>query len=123
MKTKVLLAATLIGAAALSAQAGVSFGFSLGLPVPVVVAPAPVVVAPAPVVAVPAPVVVAPAPAVVVGATVCPGPGYIWAPGFWSVNSCGRVWVPGGWRFGGGHGAYYGYGHAGWSHGGYGWHR
>jgi hypothetical protein len=107
MKTKLLLTAALIGAATLSAQAGVHFGFSFGLPVPFV---APVVVAP-PVVAV-SPVVLA-APA-------CPGPGYIWAPGYWSVTGYGRAWVPGCWR--GGYGYGYGYGHAGWGHG-YGWRR
>jgi hypothetical protein len=37
MKTKLLLTAALLGAASLSAQAGVHFGFSFGLPVPVVV--------------------------------------------------------------------------------------
>lgn len=37
MKTKLLLVAALIGAASLSAHAGVRFGFSIGLPLPVVV--------------------------------------------------------------------------------------
>lgn len=108
-----LLVAALIGAATVSAQAGVNVGFSFGLPI---VAPAPVV-AVAPV----APVVAAPvygAPAVVVGA-----PGYVWYPGYWSVGIGGRIWVPGGWR--GGYGHYgYGWGHGGgygWGHGG--WHR
>jgi len=113
MKTKLMLVAALIGAATLSAQAGVHFGFSFGLPLPVaVVAPvAPMVVAP--------PVVVA--PSVVVAAPGCPGPGYIWAPGYWSVTGYGRVWVPGCWR--GGYGHYgYAYGHGGWGRG-YGWRR
>jgi hypothetical protein len=113
MKTKILLMVALLSAASLSAHAGIRFGFSIGLPLPVVVAaPAPVVVAP--------PVVYATAPAVVVGAGACPGPGYVWAPGYWSVNSYGRAWVGGGWRYHAApavyfHGGYgYGYGHGGW---------
>lgn len=83
MKTKILLAAALIGAATLSANAGVRFGFSIGIPAPVVVvAPAPVVIA--------TPVAVAPA---------CPGPGYAWTPGYWSVAGYTRVWVPGCWNY------------------------
>ena len=35
MKTKMLLMAALVGAATVSAHAGVRFGFSLGLPLPV----------------------------------------------------------------------------------------
>jgi WXXGXW repeat (2 copies) len=89
MKTKLLLTAALAGFTTLSAQAGVCFGFSIGVPVvaPVVVA-APV--APVPVVAAPSAVVAAPA---------CPGPGYIWAPGYWSVRGGGRVWVGGCWHY------------------------
>ena len=113
MKTKILLVVALLSAASLSAHAGIRFGFSVGLPLPIIVAaPAPVVVAP--------PVVYATAPAVVVGTPACPAPGYVWAPGYWSVNSYGRVWVGGGWRYhaapaGYFHGGYgYGYGHGGW---------
>ncbi len=115
---KLLAVAGLIGAASLSAHAGIRFGVSIGLPLPAVVvaAPAPVIVA--------APVVVAP-PAVVIGAA-CPGVGYAWAPGYWSVNTYGRAWVPGCWRYhavtvGFGHGYAHGYGY-GYGHG-YGWHR
>jgi hypothetical protein len=82
MKTKMLLVAALIGAASLSARAGVHFGFVFGLPVPV-----PVVTVAAPV---PVPVVEA-VPA-------CPTPGYVWAPGYWSGYGAARVWVGGGWR-------------------------
>lgn len=129
MKLKLLLTAAVIGAATLSANAGIHFGFSIGLPVPVVVA-APVYAAP---VYAPVPVVAAPVYAPVYASTVCPGPGYIWAPGYWSVSTCGRAWNPGCWRYGGygrcGYG--YGYGHGGWGggwgHGGWGrgggWHR
>jgi hypothetical protein len=104
MKTKILLVATLIGLASMSARAGVHFGFSFGLPL---VVSAPVYAAPAPV------VVAAPVCAPVYAAA----PGYVWYPGYWSVGIGGRAWVPGGWRYG--HG-YYGHGYYGhgWGHGG-----
>ena len=87
MKTKVLLVAALLGVASLSARAGVHFGFSFPLPVPVirVSAPAPVVVA-------------APVAPVVATVPVCPAPGYVWAPGYWSGYGAARVWVGGCWR-------------------------
>ena len=104
MKIKVLLLAALVSAATLSARAGVHFSFGFNLPFPPVVvvsAPAPCVVAP------PVPVVYAPpvvvCPPVVTVAAACPGPGYVWAPGYWS----GRVWVAGFWRGP----AHYAYGH------------
>jgi hypothetical protein len=71
MKTKLLLTAALIGGAALSAQAGVRFGFSFGLPLPV---------------------------PVVVTTPAYPAPGCGWAPGYWSVSGYSRVWVPGCWQ-------------------------
>jgi len=98
MKTKMILMAALASAAVLSvssARAGIGFGFSVGIPTPVVVAPAPVVVAPAPVYyAGPA----APAPIVEV-ATVSPGVNYVWAPGYWAHRDGGFGWVRGGWRY------------------------
>ena len=84
MKTKLLLAAALIGVANLSAHAGVRFGFSFGLPLPV-----PAVVT-APVVSV---------PSVVVTTPIYPAPGYVWAPGYWSVSGYSRVWGPGCWQY------------------------
>lgn len=105
---KLILTAALIGTVALSAQAGVRVGISVGVPAPVVVAPAPVVVNP--------PVYPAPAPEVAV--PVSPGPDYIWVPGYWSVGVGGRVWVPGVWQ----HHGYYGhdwdhyYDRDGWHH-------
>jgi hypothetical protein len=125
MKTKLLLAAALVGAATLStvssAQAGVHFGFSVGLPLPVVTFAAP------------APVVVAPqycAPSVVVATPACPGPDYIWVPGYWNVVGHDRVWVGGSWSHRPGYVAYgrgydYGRGHD-YGHGydrDHGWHR
>ena len=108
MKIKILVLAALVGAASLSAQAGVHFGFSVGLPLPVftVAAPAPVVVAAPPVYAAPAYGYAYPAPAVVAYPP-CPGPGYAWGPGYWSVSYGARAWVPGGWHYRGG--GYYGY--------------
>ncbi len=98
MKTKILLAVAMIGAASLSAQAGVHFGLSIGLPVPVVTYSAPVYTQPEMVVA-PA----CPPPAVVTTAYVttppCPGPDYAWVAGYWSVGTYGRVWVPGCWQY------------------------
>jgi len=84
-----LLLAALVGAAAMSAQAGVRFGFSVGVPVPVYVT-APVVVA-APVPACPA-TVVQTIPA-------CPGAGYVWTAGYWSYRPTGYAWVPGAWCY------------------------
>ena len=113
MKTKLLLTAALIGAVSLSAHAGVFVGVSVGLPVPRVVVATPaariVVTAPAPVVAAP----------MVDAAPACPGPGYVWVPGYWSGYGPTRVWVAGCWRSGPAHLVYahpYG-GHY------YGWHR
>lgn len=86
MKTKSILLAALVGAAAtaaMSANAGVRFGFAFGLPVPVVTAPV---------------VVTAPAP-IVETAPPCPGVDYVWAPGYWSYTSTGYAWVRGGWNY------------------------
>jgi hypothetical protein len=89
MKTKILLMAALIGAAAMSANAGVRFGVSIGLPLPVVV-PTPVVCA----------TPVTPAPVTVVE-TIPAGPGveYVWVPGYWSYRTTGHVWVSGSWCY------------------------
>jgi len=92
MKTKMLLLAALVGTAALSANAGVRFGCSVGLPLPVVVA---------------APVACAPATEVQT-VPVCPGAGYVWAAGCWSYRTTGYAWMPGAWSY---HPAHAGYGH------------
>ena len=124
MKTKLLVVtAALIGAASLSANAGVYFSVNFSAPpVPVVrvtacaPAPAVVVIAPAPVVyAAPAPVVYT-TPTVVVATPPCPGPGYVWAQGYYGP---GRVWVAGYWHSGPAH---YAYAHSNYGHP-YGWHR
>jgi hypothetical protein len=87
MKTKILLMAALVGAAAMSANAGVRFGVSVALPLPVVV-PAPVVCA--------TPVTPAPV-AVIETIPACPGADYVWVPGYKSCRATGYVWVPGAW--------------------------
>jgi len=85
MKTKIFILAALLSVAAMSANAGVRFGISIGLPLPVVVS---------------RPVVYASAPVTVVQ-SVAPYPGvdYIWAPGYWSYRPDGRVWVSGAWHY------------------------
>jgi len=87
MKTKILLVAALLGAAVMSAKAGVRFGFSVGVPLPVGI-PAPVVYA----------TPVPPAPVTVVQTVApCPGTDYVWVPGYWSYRTTGYVWMPGAW--------------------------
>jgi hypothetical protein len=85
MKTKIILLAALIGAATLSANAGVRFGVSIGFPAPIVVS---------------RPVVYAPAPVTVVQTVLpCPGVDYVRAPGYWAYYPTGRVWVAGAWHY------------------------
>ena len=89
MKTKMLLLAALVGAAAMSANAGVRFGFSIGLPLPVVVSTPVVCATP-----------VAPVPVTVVQTVPpCPSVDYVWVPGYWSYCTTGRVWMPGAWCY------------------------
>ena len=86
MKAKIILMAALLGVAAMSANAGVSFGISIGLPLPVVVS-SPMVCAPAP------------APVTVVQAVpACPDVNYVWVPGCWSYRPTGWVWMSGDWH-------------------------
>lgn len=98
-----LLMAALVGAATVSAHAGVRFGFSIGLPLPVpVIVTAPAaplyVTAPAPVYATPS-VIVAPAPTIVVQTPPCPGVGYVWNAGYYTYAGYNRVYVPGNWQY------------------------
>lgn len=79
-----LILVALIGAAALSANAGVRFGFSFVWPVPVVVSP---------------PVVYAAPVTVVQTVPPCPGPDCVWVAGYWSYLPTGRIWVPGAWHY------------------------
>lgn len=85
MKNKALLLTGLVGLAAVSANAGVHWNISIGLPVPVIVStPCPPPPPPAP-------------PVVVVTAPPCQND-YVWVAGYWAPQRCGQVWVPGGWR-------------------------
>ena len=91
-----ILLVALLGAASMPAHAGVRFGFSFGLPLPFFIAP-PVAVVATPPVVVTAPVVPAPV-AIAQTVPVCPGPSYVWVPGYWSYRARGYCWVPGVWR-------------------------
>ncbi|HEY4417190.1 MAG TPA: YXWGXW repeat-containing protein [Verrucomicrobiae bacterium] len=93
--TKIILMAALIGAATLSANAGVHVGFSVGIPVPVIVS-APVVTT------------ITPAP-IVETAVPCPGVDYVWASGYWSHTSIGYSWVRGRWNYRSDHGHWFGH--------------
>ncbi len=111
MKSKTLLLAALVGVAAASAQAGVSWNISIGLPLPVFYSQ-PVVCAPPPVVCTPPPVVCAPPP--VVYTAPCPPP-VVYSPPVYvqSYPACPSpdiIWLNGGWC---NHPAHYtaGYGH------------
>ena len=108
MKTKLLLLAALVGAASMSAQAGVRLGISL--PLPLVVTTPVVVAAP-----------VAPAPAVIVETVpACPGVNYVWTAGYWSGRPDGYTWVRGCWNYRPAH-VVYGHYYADRFHGGHRW--
>src|SRR6266853_2421411 len=54
---------------------------------------------------------------------ICPGPGYLWTPGYWAWNDdAGYYWVPGTWVVAP-VGMLWTPGYWGWSDGVYGWHR
>ena len=40
---------------------------------------------------------IAPPPLPVYSQPLCPGPGYIWTPGYWGYGPEGYFWVPGTW--------------------------
>jgi len=123
MKTKILLVTALLGAAAMTASARVSFNLSIGLPI-IVSQPAVVYVPPP----CPPPVVVAtpappcPPPVIVETVPPCPSVDYVWMGGYWNYRPTGYVWVHGGWCNRPVH-AWHGYGHEHGGYGGYGGHR
>jgi WXXGXW repeat (2 copies) len=89
MKTKTLLIATLLGVAAISANAGVRFGVSVTLPSPVIVSTPVVYATP-----------VTPAPVTVIQTIpASPGVDYVWMPGYWAYGTTGRAWVSGAWHY------------------------
>jgi len=53
---------------------------------------------------------------------VLPGPGYIWAPGYWGYGAVGYYWVPGTWVLAPYVGALWTPGYWGWGNGAYFWH-
>ena len=53
---------------------------------------------------------------------ICPGPGYLWVPGYWAYSSDGYYWVPGIWEVAPQAGWLWTPGFWGWSGGAYIWH-
>jgi hypothetical protein len=53
---------------------------------------------------------------------ICPGPNYIWTPGYWAWNGYDYYWVPGTWIISPGVGLLWTPGYWGWGNGGYFWH-
>ncbi len=53
----------------------------------------------------------------------CPGPGYIWTPGYWAYGDDGYYWVPGTWVMAPEPGLLWTPGYWGWGDGVYVWHR
>ncbi|MGH9729434.1 MAG: YXWGXW repeat-containing protein [Candidatus Acidiferrales bacterium] len=54
---------------------------------------------------------------------ICPGPGYIWTPGYWAYGDDGYYWVPGTWVLAPEPGLLWTPGYWGWGEGVYLWHR
>ncbi|HEV2616599.1 MAG TPA: hypothetical protein VGU63_08340 [Candidatus Acidoferrales bacterium] len=54
---------------------------------------------------------------------ICPGPGYIWTPGYWAYGDDGYYWVPGTWVLAPEPGLLWTPGYWGWGEGVYVWHR
>lgn len=53
---------------------------------------------------------------------ICPGPGYIWTPGYWAYGPAGYFWVPGTWVVAPAVGVLWTPGYWGWGGGVYVWH-
>src|SRR5215813_8518368 len=67
-------------------------------------------------------VAIAPPPIPVYAQPICPGPGYIWIPGYWAYGFDGYYWVPGYWVLPPFVGALWTPGYWGWGGGLYVWH-
>ena len=67
-------------------------------------------------------VAIAPPPLPVYAQPICPGPGYIWTPGYWGYGPSGYFWVPGTWVLAPFVGALWTPGYWGWANGLYVWH-
>jgi len=53
---------------------------------------------------------------------ICPGPGYLWTPGYWAYGDAGYYWVPGTWVMAPTPGLLWTPGYWGWAGGVYAWH-
>jgi hypothetical protein len=67
-------------------------------------------------------VAIAPPALPVYAQPLCPGPGYIWTPGYWAYGPAGYYWVPGTWVLAPFVGALWTPGYWGWVNGLYVWH-
>jgi hypothetical protein len=67
-------------------------------------------------------VAIAPPALPVYAQPICPGPGYIWVPGYWGYGPEGYYWVPGTWVISPYVGALWTPGYWGWANGLYVWH-
>ena len=66
---------------------------------------------------------IGPPPLPVYAQPYCPGPGYIWTPGYWAYGDDGYYWVPGTWVMAPEPGLLWTPGYWGWGDGVYIWHR
>src|SRR5215472_1665824 len=64
----------------------------------------------------------APPPIPVYAQPICPGPGFVWVPGYWAFGPDGYYWVPGYWVLPPFIGALWTPGYWGWGNGLYVWH-
>lgn len=93
MKKSIMMAMALMAVAEWSAVADGFFGVSVGVPFGGCArVAAPVCQAQV------APVSVCAGGVANFAAPPCPGPGYVWVPGYWSAGWGGQVWVPGFWQ-------------------------
>jgi len=67
-------------------------------------------------------ITIAPPPLPVYSQPLCPGPGYIWTPGYWAYGDEGYYWVPGTWVMAPFIGGLWTPGYWGWGNGVYLWH-
>lgn len=68
-------------------------------------------------------VAIAPPPLPVYTQPICPAPGFMWTPGYWSYGAAGYYWVPGVWVNPPAVGVLWTPGYWGWGRGAYVWHR
>src|SRR5262250_4011294 len=66
-------------------------------------------------------ITIAPPPIPVYAQPICPGPGYVWIPGYWAYGAFGWYWVQGEWVLAPFVGALWTPGYWGWGNGVYVW--